>query len=80
MGCSGDPNVLSDGWMGLHGDLMVALIDGGTVVPVTEKILLGCGDMLNVVDSQVGCSIVCCVAHNSSMPACLEFCIVLCLC
>jgi len=65
--------------MELHGDLMVALIDGGVVVPVTWKILLRCGEMPNVMDSQVGCSVVCCVAHSSSMPACLEFCIVLCL-
>jgi len=63
--------------MGLHGDLMVALIDGGTVVPVTWKILLGCGEMPNVVDSQVGCSVVCCVAHSSSMLAHLKFCVVL---
>jgi len=65
--------------MGLHSDLMVALIDCGAVVPVTQKILLGHGEMPNVVDSQVGCSIVCCVACSSSMPACLEFCVVLCL-
>jgi len=66
--------------MGLCSDLMVALIDGGVVVVlVTRKILLGHGEMLNVVDSRVGCSIVCCVVHSSSMPAHLEFCIVLCL-
>jgi len=76
-GCSGDPNVLSDGWMGLHGGLMVALIDGGAVVPVTRKILLGCGEILNVVDSQVGCNVVLCVVRSSSMPARLEFCVVL---
>jgi len=65
--------------MGLHGDLMVALSDGGVVVPVTWKILLGCGETPNVVDSQIGCSVVHCVVHSSSMPACLEFCVVLCL-
>jgi len=64
--------------MGLHGDLMIALIDGGAVVLV-QKILLGCGEMPNVMDSWVGCSVVHCVVHSSSMPACLEFCIVLCL-
>jgi len=31
--------------MGLRGGLMVALIDGGAVVPVTWKILLGHGEM-----------------------------------
>jgi len=65
--------------MGLCGGLIVALIDGGAVVLVTQKILLGCGKTLNVVDSQVGCSVVLCVACSSSMPACLEFCVVLCL-
>jgi len=35
--------------------------------------------MLNVVDSWVGCSVVHCVACSSSVPAHLEFCIVLCL-
>jgi len=54
LGHSRDPNVLSDGWMGLRGGLMVALIDGGAVVPVTRKILLGCGEMPNVVDSWGG--------------------------
>jgi len=65
--------------MGLCGGLMVALIDGGVVVPVTQKILLGCGEMQNVVNSWVWCRVVHCVAHSSSMPAHLEFCIVLCL-
>jgi len=65
--------------MGLHGGLIVALIDGGAVVPVTQKILLGHGETLNVVDSQVGCNVVLCVAHSSSVPARLEFCVVLCL-
>jgi len=63
----------------LHGDLMVALIDGGVVVLVAQKILLGCGKMPNVMDSQVGCNVVHCVVHSSSMPARLEFCVVLCL-
>jgi len=58
---------------------MVALIDGGVVVLVTWKILLGCVEMLNVVDSQVGCNVVLCVACSSSMPAHLEFSVVLCL-
>jgi len=58
---------------------MVALIDGGAVVPVTRKILLGCGEMPNVVDSWVGCNVVLCVAHSSSVPAHLEFSVVLCL-
>jgi len=31
---------------------MVALIDGGAVVPVTRKILLGHGETPNVVDSR----------------------------
>jgi len=79
LGHSGDPNVLLDGWMGLRSGLMVALIDGGAVVPVTWKILLGGGGTPNVVDSQVGCSVVHCVACSSSMPAHLEFCVVLCL-
>ena len=79
MGHSGDLNVLLDDWMGLHSDLMVALIDGGMVVPVTQKILLGCGETSDVVDSWVGCSVVCCVVCSSSVPAHLEFCIVLCL-
>ena len=65
--------------MGLCGDLMVALIDGGAVVPVTQKILLRHGEMPNVVDSQVGCSVVHCVSHSSSVPAHLEFCVILCL-
>jgi len=51
--------------MGLCSGLIVALIDGGAVVPVTWKILLGCGETLNVVDSWVGCSVVHCVAHSS---------------
>jgi len=58
---------------------MVALIDGGVVVPVTQKILLGHGETPNVVDSQVGCNVVLCVARSSSVPARLEFCVVLCL-
>jgi len=65
--------------MGLHSGLIVALIDGGAVVLVTRKILLGHGETPNVVDSRIGCSVVHCVAHSSSMPACLEFCVVLCL-
>jgi len=65
--------------MGLHGGLIVALIDGGAVVPITQMILLGHGEMPNVVDSLVGCSVVHCVACSSSMPTCLEFCVVLCL-
>jgi len=64
--------------MGLCGGLTAALIDGGAVVLVTQKILLGHGEMPNVVDSWVGCSVVCCVACSSSMPAHLEFCVVLC--
>ena len=65
--------------MGLRGGLIVALIYGSAVVLVTWKILLGHGEMLNVVDSWVGCSIVLCVARSSSVPAHLEFCVVLCL-
>jgi len=65
--------------MGLHSGLIVALIDGGAVVPVTRKILLGHGETPNVVDSWVGCNVVHCVVRSSSVPACLEFCVVLCL-
>jgi len=56
---------------------MVALIDGGVVVLVTWKILLGHGETLNVVDSWVGCNVVLCVACSSSVPAHLEFSVVL---
>jgi len=64
--------------MGLRGGLIVALIDGDVVVPVTQKILLGRGETPNVVDSQVGCNVVLCVACSSSVPARLEFSVVLC--